>query len=433
MNRALIVSCILLASLSSALFGSTAVAADVSPGDRIDKTNWSKAEGLLPEPVLDWVKKGEFVLDIGALEYDPGQYMPPYCLEATPKNEGRFDVDDMGNLFEKATGEYPDFMLGLPFPTISPDEPMAAAKYEWNQFLHRYSWGHLRYQLSVTWVNERGMERKVTGEYRSVVYNSCPAYQDLPNPELFETLDIASVQQPFDLAGTAIMTWRYKHDKPDGVFAYVPAIRRVRRLSPANRSDSFLGSDLCMDDIATYDGRVSAFEWKVIGTGEMLAPFPTAAPQRIVPDKGQWKSTEAVHGAEWGFETEGWQGAKWAVTNYIWVKRPVVIIEGVPRDPYYNYGRQIFYVDPEAHIGYYKIIYDRSGNHWKTLVVSYGGVESADKETMKMIHLYFHLIVDEKANHASVNEAVSARNTAYYLADNKLADYTLAGFQKFCK
>ena len=105
----------------------------------------------------------------------------------------------------------------------------------------------------------------------------------------------------------------------------------------------------------------------------------------------------------------------------------------MPRDPYYNYGRQIFYVDPVAHIGYYKIIYDRSGKHWKTLVVSYGGVESADRSTMKMIHLYFHLIVDEKARHATVNEAVSQRNTAYYLADNKLNDYTLAGFQKFCK
>ena len=119
MNRTLIALCVLLAPLSPTLFRPAPVAADFSPGDRIDHTNWQEAEGLLPEPVLDWVKKGEFTLDTGVLEYDLGRYMPPYCLEATPKNEGRFDVDDMGNLVEKSTDEYPDFMLGAGWQTIT--------------------------------------------------------------------------------------------------------------------------------------------------------------------------------------------------------------------------------------------------------------------------------------------------------------------------
>jgi len=44
--------------------------ADVQPGDRIDRTNWQRAEGLLPPSVLNWVKKGDYVLSIGKLDYE---------------------------------------------------------------------------------------------------------------------------------------------------------------------------------------------------------------------------------------------------------------------------------------------------------------------------------------------------------------------------
>lgn len=46
----ILAACLVVASVHAAR-------ADVAPGDVIDKTNWEKAQGLLPEPVLDWVKK----------------------------------------------------------------------------------------------------------------------------------------------------------------------------------------------------------------------------------------------------------------------------------------------------------------------------------------------------------------------------------------
>ena len=57
-----------------------AARADVAPGDVIDKTNWEKAQDLLPEPVLDWVKKGDFILNIHGLKYRPLDFFPPYQL-----------------------------------------------------------------------------------------------------------------------------------------------------------------------------------------------------------------------------------------------------------------------------------------------------------------------------------------------------------------
>ena len=48
--------------------------------------------------------------------------------------------------------------------------------------------------------------------------------------------------------GMANLFIRHLDGRPDSVYAYVPAIRRVKRLSGANRSDPQMGSDMTMDD-----------------------------------------------------------------------------------------------------------------------------------------------------------------------------------------
>ena len=48
--------------------------------------------------------------------------------------------------------------------------------------------------------------------------------------------------------------------KRDSTWAYVPALRRVRATSPANRSDGFLGSDESQDDGQFFDGKVEDFD-----------------------------------------------------------------------------------------------------------------------------------------------------------------------------
>lgn len=407
--------------------------ADVQPGDRIDSTNWQKAEGLLPETVLEWVKKGEFILDIGELDYDPAVMMPPYAIEGTKNNGGKYDLNENGYLVEKATGKPPDYVVGIPFPDLKMSDSDPGSRYWWNQYYHRYSWGNSLYSYFVTWVNEKGMEREVSGEYRSLIYDGSPQSQGYNNPDRALSKDIITVWKPYDLAGTAMLSWRYMDDRSDNVYAYIPAIRRVRRNTPANRSDAFVGSDFCIDDVCTYDGKVNLFDWKIIGQQEVLAPFPGSKTEPIVHEKGEWLSTRQITAAQWGYKTPDWKGAQWAVTNYIWVKRPVFVLEGTPKDPYYNYGRQIFYADSELYLGYYKVIHDRADNYWKTLLVSWGGVESDDKTSMRLFFLYFHLIVDDRARHASVNEAVSPRNVCRYLAIHNTNDFTLTGFKKFCK
>ena len=47
--------------------------AGVLVGDVVDKTNWEKAEGMVPEPVLTWVKKGDLAQVVSQFDMVAGQ------------------------------------------------------------------------------------------------------------------------------------------------------------------------------------------------------------------------------------------------------------------------------------------------------------------------------------------------------------------------
>src|SRR5438046_7223829 len=76
---------------------------------------------------------------------------------------------------------------------------------------------------------------------------------------------------PNDLQGTGSLSGRYRDpQKRDSSWSYVPALRRVRAVSPANRSDGFLGSDMSQDDGPFFDGKPEDFEWHLKGEAEGL-------------------------------------------------------------------------------------------------------------------------------------------------------------------
>jgi hypothetical protein len=54
---------------------------------------------------------------------------------------------------------------------------------------------------------------------------------------------------PASVRGTGLLTYDYADGREDDQWLYLPALRRVRRLSATSRSESFLGSDFSYDDI----------------------------------------------------------------------------------------------------------------------------------------------------------------------------------------
>ncbi len=412
--------------------------ADVSPGEVIDKSNWEKAQGFLPEQILEWVKKGYLIMNIGALKYNMKDAFAPSVYETFTTNVGKYDVDKHGELIDQKTGKYPYDIYGIPFPVIDEKDPNAGFKIAHNMRTGRSSGGHLYAEIDHCWVSPRGFERKINFSYITYQYTGNPTAKGIPNPDHFERTNIFKVTAPFDLAGTAIMAWNYQGPVEDANFAYVPAIRRVRRTSPASRSDALFGSDFCIDDGDLFEGKISTMNWKLIGKTIGIFAHRSEAPLRWIryPDGGYGFPKDFKNYLKYGWEVPGWKGAPWAPANAVWVKRPVYIVEAYAKDPYYNYGRQIFWFDAESFQPLYKIIYDRAGKYWKGGLMVYITYDTGQKvgdfdkfNDPSGGEVFF----DERTNHATVQHChmgAWVHRADKYVNKN---DFTLAGFQKFCK
>jgi hypothetical protein len=355
------------------------------------------------------------------------------------ENVGKHDISPEIEIVDAKTGERPKFIKGIPFPGVDAADPKAAVKVVYNGYYVRDVQGPLTGEdIPFRFMHRRGFERDVIALFHIYPLDGYGPAAEFDNPDDIENLVQVLVSEPYDMAGTGMMTWRYRSKKQDMLYGYVPAIRRVRRMTPANRSDAMFGSDFARDDGAYlgYDGKIPDFEWKLLGKTETLGAFVTTSPMPTRKNvRGEWQIDIAGRGKElvkFGYETEGWKGAPWMVTSVTWVKRPAYLIEMRSKDRYYNYGKTLLYVDAELWGGLWKVIWDRSDEHWKTMHLGWGTVESSDKSFLTNV-LCLAMIVDERAQHATCVNYVNKDYVWKNLANIQPDQFSLGGFMKICK
>jgi len=425
---------VLIFTTCFALFITSQGFCDLSPGDVIDGTNWEKAQGLLPEPTLRYVKEGKLQIEIGELDYDPAQQLPDYVLAAMKTNAGKYVLDEDDWIVEKETGKRAERILGHPFPSIDPEDPKAATKIMYNTKYWGYVQGNFRMAFTQHFLSPTDYLRGVDAVGVNMYMDGNPKAMQLPNPDKVLKYQIFRATSPYDISGTAVLTWRYRDPtEEDNTFAYVPAIRRVRRMTPANRSDGMMGSDMASDDAGMYDGKVAAMEWKYLRKEELLVPFVGKGTDLIVQnEEEEWETSENVKEVVWGFEKEGWQGVPWAPLNVIWVKRPAYVVEVHPKDPYYNYGLQYIWVDAENWAPLHKIINDRANEFWKLSFHAELNYESRDKK-VKISTAGNQIVLDERNRRSTISLPATRKNIWTFFANVERDTFSLAGFQRYCK
>src|SRR5262249_6928920 len=150
------------------------------------------------------------------------------------------------------------------------------------------------------------------------------------NPENLRTSSMSSVVEPRDMDGIGDLTKRLNDwTSQDQAWFYVPATRRVRRVSAATRSDPIAGLEAYADDVNCYGGKIEYFHWKLLGEGEVLAPLmsPLLFSQQSSPTRYEMS---LLHRRA-AYETPGAKGAPWWITeNLGFTPRPVWILEGQP-------------------------------------------------------------------------------------------------------
>src|SRR2546426_8460587 len=151
------------------------------------------------------------------------------------------------------------------------------------------------------------------------------------NPQNFLYQQLVVVNGPNDLQGTGSLSWRYRDpQKRDSSWASVPALGRVRAVSPANRSDGFLGSDMSQDDGPFFDGKPEDFDWKFKGEVDQ---FRLADPMNLDGQSSDvWIATGGWR-ANWpdtkflGYMDPKWKGLSWAPIT-AGAREPEVLLGG---------------------------------------------------------------------------------------------------------
>ncbi len=67
---------------------------------------------------------------------------------------------------------------------------------------------------------------------------------------------------PADVRGTALLTWAHR-ERDDDQWLYLPALKRVKRISGRNRSGAFMGSEFSYEDIASQE--VTKYRYRFLG------------------------------------------------------------------------------------------------------------------------------------------------------------------------
>ena len=336
--------------VTALLLGVAATArADVQPGDTITKDNLDKAADLI-SPGVKWCIEHGMKLKI--VPYKKIEWNKAY-RDATEKYAGQVKLGADGRSIEGHTA-------GMPFPKIDPNDPQIAVKIMWNYEYRPYGTDDVdlrNFDADTGPLGDgpMGIERHYLLDHlRTLAYNSrlyVDPKPELPNPDKVRGKEsLHPILEPFDLKGVGLTSIRYLDpDRQDDTWLYLPTLRRVRRLSSAQRSDALFGQDTDVDSYAGYAGQIGWFSWKYLGVKCVLGSFHSEKfPVEFCPGSGDFAFCDN------------------------WEKRDVYVIEGVARQPQYAYGKRVLFIDKETYLVTYSDIYDRAGQLWKIWMNQYG-------------------------------------------------------------
>jgi hypothetical protein len=393
-------------SIGSLLFCAGARADPPGPGAVLDASNAADASELLPQEVIARYQAGEYRNTVAAWSTSPA--FSPKFIEATARNQAKLATSDRGTILTGPGGAPATGIYGLPF-RVEASDPQAGVKAIWNAYYSLWRVGSTEDLLALDWIARANLERQAVLEARTLYYEGVPSgIAPKENPLNLAAQQSAIVSTPADLNGTASLVWRFRDpEKEDEAWTYVPALRRVRKISPTNRSDGFLGSDLSQDDGSFFDGKPESFEWKLLGEREgfvLADPASlTGGVKRSALPKGGYSEEWAPAQTVVGYQDKGWKGVAWAPVAPVLVRRKLWIVEARARDPYYLFHRIEIALDQETFQGVWSRKFDAHGTLLRSLqFLVYAAQPTPDGEAMPASSMGYIAAVNVKANRATV-------------------------------
>jgi len=313
-------------------------------GTVIDRANVEKYKDFFGPAMLWSIDRGVKVRvgTYGKIE------TPKPVRDATEQYSGQVKLAGDGLRLE-------NYVAGFPFPGVADSDPQKAIKHMFNydSAIETDDLDLRNFDCDTGAVGTGGspvkVERHFLIDHFRRLYFTGRLEVD-PKPKMDPNRDSVRFKEtmypmiePFDLKGTGFTFNRYlDQTRQDDSWLYLPQLRRVRRLSSAQRSDALFGQDTDQDSYGGYAGNTAWMEWKFLGEKSVLGPMHA----QHVP-------------VVWGEASGDFMHAD------VWEPRTVWIIEGISKLPQYAYSKRVMYLDKESYFIIYSDIYDRAGELWK--------------------------------------------------------------------
>lgn len=326
-------------------------------GDVIRYDEVQKLKSYLPPEV--WNQREYFFyegmeLEIGPFYRDYSE--PPVYLDATRKHHSSVSLGRDGALV--------GYVAGRPFPgeIDCQRDPQAGVKIIWN-FVKRWRGAGAQASFFYSyWDRGERLPLYYEGTGTQVELAQRPEPYYLENGgDIFKNekrIDArgAEVDAPFDARGIMIITYRYKSAdgpldlaKNDDTWVYLPDLRRVRRISTAQRTDAVSGTDFTLDDLFSFDGIPPQYDWFCLGEQDVVAPINTkvlAYPYDENHDFGPYGLS---------FADDRWE------MRHAW------IVRFDPKNDDHPYSYKDIWIDKEIYEPLYSFAYDRKKELWKII------------------------------------------------------------------
>lgn len=311
----------------------TLIGREIKPGITITQDNYRE---YLPElkrlldpgtyrDAVDALERGTVTLPIVETREYP-QYKPYH--KYSMKYEGTCRIGPNNELI--------GWKAGLPFL-----EPRSGAELCWNLDRKGASVDQGSFYGDFFLFDKSGeMERKCRWHYWNFYYNGRvavdPIHEVPGNKGVIRMKEAFLILNPFDLRGFSFIRTRYEDIfKPDDVFSYIPAIRRLRRLTGSDVCDPMMGTDAIYDDFEMFRQKITSKMTFRMSEREILIDCQT---NKRLPLNGNF------------FQTE-------------WEIRPVYVLEIYPNDPDYIYSKRVIFMDKQRKTGVGNVLntYDLKG------------------------------------------------------------------------
>lgn len=313
--------------------------------------------------------------------------MEPKFVEASRKNIGKAQLNS-------STRQVEGWEAGMPFPDVKENDPQAAEKLIWNWYYGQPR-GDIMKVPNVQYVlisGDKGVEQEQTwGFIRYSMKGKLGSNKEVEGEGKELSRTIFAAQKPADLKGLGTFTIRHDSAQVEDVWAYIPAVRRIRRLSGGAWMDPIGGTDQLQDDIEVFNAQPSWYKgYKLLGKRWILAA--------VHADSTPWKMDGKTPAERYPvLDLSG--PPYWNLSNDKYEPREVYVIEATT-PPEHPYSKKVVYMDVKYPRMHYGEAFDRKGELWK--IFDFHSYPGKGVDGFRDIRTTSAVTIDLKRNHATV-------------------------------